>query len=218
PSPPRRSTATSTSGGCAASMTAPIRDPELEAFLALLAARRSPRTVDAYRRDLLRLAASAGKPLREATVADLERHGAELRAEGLAAATIARRAAAARSFFRHLQLLGVRDDNPAAEAPAADALGRRGRAPDRRRVGKRPAGAARPRARGAPLRRRAARLRGGRARQGGGRPRRPARPRHGQGRQGADRPDRAPRRRGAPALPRARPPLPRPPAPARALP
>jgi len=96
-------------------MTAPIRDPELEAFLALLAARRSPRTVDAYRRDLLRLAASAGKPLREATVADLERHGAELRAEGLAAATIARRAAAARSFFRHLQLLGVRDDNPAAE-------------------------------------------------------------------------------------------------------
>ena len=97
------------------STTKPIRDPELEAFLALLAARRSPRTVDAYRRDLHRLSGFLGKPLVLATLGELERYTAELRAEGLAATTIARRTAAARSFFRHLQLLGTRTDNPAAE-------------------------------------------------------------------------------------------------------
>ena len=50
-----------------------------------------------------------------ATVDELERYTAELRAEGLAPATLARRTAAARSFFRHLQLVGARGDNPAAE-------------------------------------------------------------------------------------------------------
>src|SRR5213076_2621113 len=45
---------------------------------------------------------------------DLERYTAKLRADGLSAATIARRTAATRSFFRHQQLLGVRTDNPAA--------------------------------------------------------------------------------------------------------
>jgi integrase/recombinase XerD len=97
------------------STTERIRDRELDAFLALLAARRSPRTVDAYRRDLAQLLAFIGKPLVEATLDDLERYTAQLRADGLAATTIARRAAAARSFFRHLQLLGTREDNPAAE-------------------------------------------------------------------------------------------------------
>jgi integrase/recombinase XerD len=97
------------------STTGPIHDRDLDAFLALLAARRSPRTVDAYRRDLGRLSAFLGKPLAGATLEELERYTAELRAEGLSAATIARRAAAARSFFGHLQLLGVRTDNPAAE-------------------------------------------------------------------------------------------------------
>jgi integrase/recombinase XerD len=96
-------------------MTAPIRDPDVDAFLALLAAQRSPRTVDAYRRDLARLSAFTGRPLRAATLDELERYTAGLRADGLAATTIARRTAAARSFFRHLQLLGVRGDNPAAE-------------------------------------------------------------------------------------------------------
>jgi integrase/recombinase XerD len=97
------------------STTAPTPDPELEAFLALLAARRAPRTVDAYTRDLRRLSAFLGKPLARASVEELERFTAQLRADGLAPATIARRSAAARSFFRHLQLLGVRADNPAAE-------------------------------------------------------------------------------------------------------
>src|SRR5580765_3884359 len=91
------------------------RDPELVAFLALLAARRAPRTVDAYRRDLTALRAHLGVPISAATLDDLERYTAQLRADGLSAATLARRTAAARTFFRHLQLIGARDDNPAAE-------------------------------------------------------------------------------------------------------
>jgi integrase/recombinase XerD len=90
------------------------RDADLEGFLALLQARRSPRTVDAYRRDLTALRAALGKPLAQASLDDLEQYTAQLRADGLASSTIARRTAAARSFFRHLQLLGVRGDNPAA--------------------------------------------------------------------------------------------------------
>ncbi|HET7127772.1 MAG TPA: tyrosine recombinase [Gaiellaceae bacterium] len=92
----------------------PIHDPEVEGFLALLGASRALRTVEAYRRDLAALFAYLGKPVQEATLEDLERYTASLRAEGLAATTIARRTAAARSFFRHQQLLGAREDNPAA--------------------------------------------------------------------------------------------------------
>ena len=90
-------------------------DPEVEGFLALLAARRAPRTVEAYRRDLRALGAALGRPAGSATAVDLERYVAGLRADGLSAATIARRIAAIRSFFRHQMLLGSRDDNPAAE-------------------------------------------------------------------------------------------------------
>src|SRR5436309_8616829 len=90
------------------------RDPELEGFLALLAATKAARTVEAYRRDLDDLTARLGRPLREASTEDLERYLAELRAEGRSAATIARRTAAARAFYRHLVLLGRRTDNPAA--------------------------------------------------------------------------------------------------------
>jgi integrase/recombinase XerD len=89
--------------------------PELEGFFALLATRRAPRTVEAYRRDLLQIEERLGKPLATATADDLQTHLAELRAEGLAPATIARRLSAARSFFAHQALLGVRQDNPAAE-------------------------------------------------------------------------------------------------------
>ena len=96
-------------------MTTPTRDPELEGFLALLATRRAPRTVDAYRRDLAHLGEFLGAPASRASTADLERYVAQLRADGRSPATIARRAAAARSLYRHLQLLGVRADNPAAE-------------------------------------------------------------------------------------------------------
>ncbi len=97
------------------STTGRTRDRDLEAFLALLAARRSPATVDAYRRDLARLRSFLGKPLAAATRAELETYAAQMRADGLAATTVARRTSAARAFFRHLQLLGDRSDNPAAE-------------------------------------------------------------------------------------------------------
>src|SRR6266536_3880557 len=90
-------------------------DPEVEGFLALLAARRAPRTVEAYRHDLAALAGWLKRPPGTASTEDLERYVAQLRADGLAGSTIARRTAAARSFFRHLVLLGTRQDNPAAE-------------------------------------------------------------------------------------------------------
>jgi integrase/recombinase XerD len=89
-------------------------EPAVGAFLALLAARRAPRTVEAYRRDLADLRRALGGPVARATSEQLERWVVALRADGLSPATIARRVAAARSFFRHLQLVGVRDDNPAA--------------------------------------------------------------------------------------------------------
>jgi integrase/recombinase XerD len=95
-------------------MDAPPRDAELDGFLALLAATKAARTVDAYRRDLDDLTKRVGKPLRLASTDELERCLAELRAEGRSPATIARRTAAARSFFGHLVLLGRRQDNPAA--------------------------------------------------------------------------------------------------------
>jgi integrase/recombinase XerD len=97
------------------STTGRTPDPEVEAFLALLATTRAPRTVEAYRRDLARVGEWLGRSVGTVKTEELERYIAELRAAGLAAATVARRVAALRSFFRHQQLLGSRKDNPAAE-------------------------------------------------------------------------------------------------------
>lgn len=93
----------------------PAADPDLESYLLLLAARRSPRTVDAYRRDLSDLATFRGGPVGDATTTELESWLARMRAEGLAPSTIARRLAAVRSYLKHLVLLGRRAENPAAE-------------------------------------------------------------------------------------------------------
>jgi len=95
-------------------MTEPIRDPDVEAFLALSRARLAPRTVDSYRRDLEHVLTALQAPLARATTEQLESYVAGLRAGGLSASTVARRVAALRSFFRHQQLLGARGDNPAA--------------------------------------------------------------------------------------------------------
>jgi integrase/recombinase XerD len=95
-------------------MTSRTPAAELEGFLTLLAARRAPRTVEAYRRDLEQLAAWLEHPVSSATVEELERWIAQMRADGRAATTIARRIAAVRAFFRHQMLLGARGDNPAA--------------------------------------------------------------------------------------------------------
>jgi integrase/recombinase XerD len=100
--------------GCAASMTARTPDPDVEAFLALLAASRSARTVAAYRRDLTSLGDWLRRPVASASVDELERFLAELRSQGLAPSTIARRGAAIRSFFRHAALLSRVRENPAA--------------------------------------------------------------------------------------------------------
>jgi len=99
----------------ASAVAAPVHDPEVEGFLALLATSRAPKTVDAYRRDLSALSAWSNKPVGRISTEELEQYLAELRAAGLAPATIARRIAAIRSFFRHQALLGARTDNPAAE-------------------------------------------------------------------------------------------------------
>jgi integrase/recombinase XerD len=112
-------------GGCRESGAVAVSklDPEVEGFLALLATRRAPKTVEAYRRDLSALAGWFDQPIGRITTEQLEQYIAELRAAGLAPATIGRRVAAIRSFFRHQTLLGVRADNPAAEL----SLPRRGR-------------------------------------------------------------------------------------------
>jgi integrase/recombinase XerD len=89
-------------------------DPAVEGFLAVAAARLAPRTVEAYRRDLAHLAAWLDRSPAEASADDLAAYVAQLRADGLATTTIARRLAAVRSFFRHQVLLGARTDNPAA--------------------------------------------------------------------------------------------------------
>ncbi|HSI96777.1 MAG TPA: tyrosine recombinase [Gaiellaceae bacterium] len=89
-------------------------DPDVQRYLLSLAARRSPRTVDAYRRDLEALSAFRGGSVRDSSVDDLERWVAAMRAAGLAPSTIARRVSAVRAYFRHLLLIGSETENPAA--------------------------------------------------------------------------------------------------------
>jgi integrase/recombinase XerD len=90
-------------------------DQQLEGFLALLATRRAPRTVEAYRRDLVHIGEQLGKPIASATTDDLQMYLAQLRSDGLAPSTISRRISAVRAFYVHQVLLGARADNPAAE-------------------------------------------------------------------------------------------------------
>ncbi|HEX3456246.1 MAG TPA: tyrosine recombinase [Gaiellaceae bacterium] len=96
----------------------PTRDPELESFLAVSRARLAPRTVESYRRDLEDFARWRDAPIAGATTEEIESYLSELRAAGRAGATLARRLAALRSFFKHQALVGAREDNPAAAVPA----------------------------------------------------------------------------------------------------
>ena len=90
-------------------------DQDVERYLLLLAARRSPRTVDAYRRDLAALRSVSRRAGRRCdSREDLERWLASMRAAGLAPATLSRRVSAVRTYFRHLTLIGTKDENPAA--------------------------------------------------------------------------------------------------------
>jgi integrase/recombinase XerD len=92
----------------------PIRDPDLESFLAVSRTRLAPRTVESYRRDLEDFARRLGRGITLATAEEIESYLAELRSAGRSSATLARRLAALRSFFRHQALVGGREDNPAA--------------------------------------------------------------------------------------------------------
>jgi integrase/recombinase XerD len=92
-----------------------VADLAVDGFLALLATRRAERTVDAYRRDLADLTAYLGRSPTTAGAEEIERWLADLRARGQAPSSVARRAAAARTFYRHLVALGLREDNPATE-------------------------------------------------------------------------------------------------------
>ena len=155
-------------------MTAPTRDPERRGLPRPARGAARPATVEAYRRDLAAFAAWLGSSPSTATTEDLERYLAELRAAGPLPATIARRIAPIRAFFRHLVLLGARDDNPAAEL---DLPRRRRRLPrtlspgEAERLIEAAAGTtrarSRPRARRAAVRRRAAGQRGRGARSAG---------------------------------------------------
>jgi integrase/recombinase XerD len=97
-------------------VTGQAPDPAVDSFLALAAARLAPRTVEAYRRDLAHFSGWLAPTLPAAAdLETLERYLAQLRADGLSGATIARRTAALRSFYKHHVLVGARKDNPAAE-------------------------------------------------------------------------------------------------------
>jgi integrase/recombinase XerD len=92
-----------------------MSDPAVESFLILSAARLAPRTIEAYRQDLTHLTEFLGGSPTDATTDQLQAYIAQMRADGRAATTIARRIAALRSFYRHQVLIGVRTDSPAAE-------------------------------------------------------------------------------------------------------
>lgn len=99
--------------------------PALEAFLDYLTAERrlSPRTVEAYRRDLSRLFSflthRGGKGLGQVQEEDLRAWLREERSAGLSVATRGRRLSAVRAFLRFLREEGDREDDPARrlEAP-----------------------------------------------------------------------------------------------------
>lgn len=91
--------------------------PLVARFLERIAVERrlAALTVDAYRRDLAKLAALAGAtPLTQLASADLRRFVAKLHGAGLGATSLARTLSAWRSFYRWLGLQGLVGANPAA--------------------------------------------------------------------------------------------------------
>ena len=91
---------------------------DIALFLDMMAAERgaAANTLDAYRRDLDDVAArlaGAGIELRAAATADLEGVLDGLRADGLSAATAARRLSAMKRFYRFLLSEGLRAEDPA---------------------------------------------------------------------------------------------------------
>jgi integrase/recombinase XerD len=101
--------------------------PTPESYLRHLEVERrmAPNTLDAYRRDLARLAefaAAHGQPLTHLTRHDLEAFVRELMSSGLSAASTARLVASTRGFFRFLRLIGAVAANPAEDLQAPRAF------------------------------------------------------------------------------------------------
>jgi len=98
---------------------------EVDGFLTYLTTERqvSPRTAEAYRGDLLRMAGFLRSLKRSAASdvrpVDLEKYITKLRTEGLQSSTVARHGASIRSFYSYLEETGLVRENPARhlEAP-----------------------------------------------------------------------------------------------------
>jgi integrase/recombinase XerD len=94
-------------------------DPLVQGFLAYLEFERglSPNTIDAYRGDLGQLGRhlGPGRPAASAGPDELAGFLAGLAAGGAGAATLARKAACLRSFYRHLRRTGIVACDPTAE-------------------------------------------------------------------------------------------------------
>ena len=95
-------------------------DVRAEEFLAWLAVERgrSPRTAEAYRRDLLRYSqhlASGGRGLDDAADTDVIAFLRALQSDGLAAASVARMLVSVRGLHRFLAAEGHRADDPTAD-------------------------------------------------------------------------------------------------------
>ena len=97
-----------------------VLDGRAEEFLAWLAVERgrSPRTVEAYRRDLLRYSShlrSAGRGLGDAGDTDIVAFVRSLQGEGLAASSVTRMLVSVRGLHRFLAAEGHRADDPSAD-------------------------------------------------------------------------------------------------------
>lgn len=97
-----------------------VLDGRAEEFLAWLAVERgrSPRTVEAYRRDLLRYSShlrSAGRGLGDAGDTDIVTFVRSLQGEGLAASSVTRMLVSVRGLHRFLAAEGHRADDPSAD-------------------------------------------------------------------------------------------------------
>jgi site-specific recombinase XerD len=68
----------------------PPTDAAVESFLALLGARRAPRTLDAYRRDLTDFSSFLGRPPTSATTDEVQAWLAELHRSNLSPNTVAK--------------------------------------------------------------------------------------------------------------------------------
>jgi integrase/recombinase XerD len=88
----------------------------IETFLEMMAAERgaSPRTLDAYRRDLEDLAGNLKADIATAQADDVRRYMARMNDAALAPRTAARRLSCYRQFYKFLYGEGLRADNPVA--------------------------------------------------------------------------------------------------------